>query len=328
MKTAVAILNWNGLSLLTKFLPSVVDNTPNDIDIYIIDNGSSDNSVGFVKRNFNNIKIIDLEMNYGYAHGYNLAIKKIDADIICLLNNDVEVSANWTYPILELFKLEKNTAIVQPKLLDYNNKNMFDYAGAAGGFLDKFGYPYCRGRIHDVIEKDIGQYDDISKIFWACGACFFIRKEVFDSVRGFDSDFWAHMEEIDLCWRVQNLGYDVKYHYKSEVYHLNGGTLNKESHKKTYLNFRNQLYMLAKNYKGNLFMLLLFKFFIDLIVSVFYLLTKGVKHSLAIFTGYISFYKRLNHLIGLRKNLNRKIKHYSTYSIIFYFIGLKRLKKV
>ena len=328
MKTAIAILNWNGLSLLTKFLPSVVNNTPNDIDIYVVDNGSSDDSVEFVKNNYNNIKIIPLEKNHGFAEGYNLAIKKIDADIICLLNNDVEVSANWTHPVLELFELEKNTAIIQPKLLDYNNKNMFDYAGAAGGFLDKFGYPYCRRRIHNSIEKDYGQYDDVSKIFWACGACFFIRKEIFELAKGFDSYFWAHMEEIDLCWRVQNLGYEVKYHYQSKVYHLNGGTLDKDDPKKTYLNFRNQLSMLTKNYKENLFILLFFKFFIDLIVSVFYLLTKGIKYSLAIFKAYISFYKKLNHLMILRKSLNKKIKHYSIYSIIFYFIGLKRLKKV
>ena len=204
MKTAVAILNWNGFSLLNKFLPSVIKNTPNNVDIYIIDNGSTDNSVNFIKTNFPSVKIINLDDNYGFAKGYNLGIKKINADIICLLNNDVEVTSNWIDPIIKLFKSEKNTAIIQPKLLDYNNRKMFDYAGAAGGFLDKFGYPYCRGRIYDNIESDDGQYDDISKIFWACGACFFIRKEIFELVNGFDENYWAHMEEIDLCWRTQN----------------------------------------------------------------------------------------------------------------------------
>ena len=178
MKTAVAILNWNGFNLLNKFLPSVIKNTPAKVDIYIIDNGSTDKSIDFISTYFPSVKIMNLDNNYGYAKGYNLGIKKIDADIICLLNNDVEVTANWTDPIIELFKSEKDTAIIQPKLLDYNNRKMFDYAGAAGGFLDKFGYPYCRGRIYNNIEVDDGQYDDISKIFWACGACFFIRKDI------------------------------------------------------------------------------------------------------------------------------------------------------
>ena len=328
MKTAVAILNWNGFNLLDKFLPSVIKNTPNNIDIYIIDNGSTDKSLDFTNTYFPSVKIIKLDKNYGFAKGYNLGVKKIDAEIICLLNNDVEVTANWIEQVIELFKAEKNTAIIQPKLLDYNNRKMFDYAGAAGGFLDKFGYPYCRGRIYNKIEADNGQYDDISKIFWACGACFFIRKEVVDLANGFDSTFWSHMEEIDLCWRIQNLGYQVKYHYKSKVYHLNAGTLKVSDSKKTYYNFRNQLYMLTKNYKGNLLLLLLFKLFIDLLISVFFLLTKGIKHTLAIYRAYISFYNRIKQLMILRKNLNREIVHYNIYSIIFYFLGLKRLKKV
>jgi len=328
MKTAVAILNWNGLDLLKKFLPSVVKNTPIDISIYVIDNGSTDNSIDFINTNFSSITTIALDKNYGFAQGYNLGLKKIDAEIICMLNNDVEVTPSWTEPVLELFKLEKNTAIIQPKLLNYNKKEMFDYAGGAGGYLDKFGYPYCRGRIYNKIETDNGQYDDISKIFWACGACFFIRKKVFDLAKGFDSNFWAHMEEIDLCWRIQNLGYQVKYHYESKVYHLNAGTLNVSDSNKTYYNFRNQLYMLTKNYRGNLFLLLFFKFFIDLLISVFFLLTRGIKHTLAIYRAYISFYKRIKQLLILRKNLNKEIIHYNIFSIIFYFIGLKRLKKV
>ena len=248
MNTAIAILNWNGLDLLKKFLPSVVKNTPTDINIYVIDNGSTDNSIDFINTNFSSITTIILDKNYGYAQGYNLGLKKIDAEIICMLNNDVEVKPGWTDPILEVFKTEKNTAIIQPKMLNYNDRKKFDYAGAAGGYLDKFGYPYCRGRLYNSIEIDNGQYDDVKEIFWACGACLFIRKKVFELANGFDNKFWAHMEEIDLCWRVQNLGYKIKYHYKSEVYHLNAGTLNINNPKKTYLNFRNQLYMLTKNY--------------------------------------------------------------------------------
>ena len=328
MKTAVAILNWNGLDLLKKFLPSVVKNTPIDISIYVIDNGSTDNSIDFINTNFSSITTIALDKNYGFAQGYNLGLKKIDAEIICMLNNDVEVSPSWTGPVLELFKLEKNTAIIQPKLLNYNKKEMFDYAGGAGGYLDKFGYPYCRGRIYNKIETDNGQYDDISKIFWACGACFFIRKEVFDLAKGFDSNFWAHMEEIDLCWRIQNLGYQVKYHYKSKVYHLNAGTLKVSDSKKTYYNFRNQLYMLTKNYKGNLFLLLFFKFFVDFIIALLFLITRGINHTIAIFRAYISFYKKLKQLMIIRKSLKQEISHYNAFSIVFYFIGLKKVKKV
>jgi len=328
MKTAVAILNWNGLDLLKKFLPSVVKNTPIDISIYVIDNGSTDNSIDFINTNFSSITTIALDKNYGFAQGYNLGLKKIDAEIICMLNNDVEVSPSWTDPVLELFKAEKNTAIIQPKLLNYNKKEMFDYAGGAGGYLDKFGYPYCRGRIYNKIEADNGQYDDIKEIFWACGACFFIRKKVFDLAKGFDCNFWAHMEEIDLCWRIQNLGYKVKYIYKSKVYHQNAGTLGQNSPKKTYLDFRNQLYMLTKNYTGNIFLLLFFKFFIDLLISVFFLLTRGIKHSAAIFHAYLSFYKQFKHLMIIRKETNRIIIHYNTFSIIFCFLGIKSFKKV
>lgn len=325
MNTAIAILNWNGLDLLKKFLPSVVKNTPTDINIYVIDNGSTDNSIDFINTNFSSITTIILDKNYGYAQGYNLGLKKIDAEIICMLNNDVEVKPGWTDPILEVFKTEKNTAIIQPKMLNYNDPKKFDYAGAAGGYLDKFGYPYCRGRLYNSIEIDKGQYDDVKEIFWACGACLFIRKKVFELANGFDNKFWAHMEEIDLCWRVQNLGYKIKYHYKSEVYHLNAGTLNINNPKKTYLNFRNQLYMLTKNYKDNIFVLLFFKFFIDSLVSVFFLITKGIKHTLAIFHAYLSFYKQLKHLIIIRNRTNRKVIHYNTFSIVFNFIGLKRL---
>lgn len=325
MKTAIAILNWNGIDLLKKFLPSVINKTPEQIDIYVIDNGSSDDSVKFIENTFSSIKIIKLDKNYGFAKGYNIGIQRIDAEIICLLNNDIEVTASWIDPVLELFKLEKNTAIIQPKLLNYNKQEKFDYAGAAGGFLDKFGYPYCRGRVYNSIETDNGQYNDVSEIFWACGACFFIRKKVFDLANGFDDKFWAHMEEIDLCWRVQNLGYKVKYHYKSEVYHLNAGTLNISNPKKTYFNFRNQLYMLTKNYKDNIFILLFFKFFIDIIISVFFLISKGTKHTIAIFHAYLSFYRQFKHLMIIRKGTERTVVHYNTFSIIFSFLDSKRL---
>jgi len=322
---SIIIPHLQGKKNLYECLESIQTNIP--YEIIIVDNNSKDNSVKNIKEKFPDIQVIHSEVNKGYAGGCNLGAQHAKGKYLLFLNDDTIINENAIDILFQMIVKDKNISAVQPKILNYYNKDQFDYAGASGGYIDYLGYPFSRGRIFNTIEKDVQQYNDKKKIFWASGTAFITKAEIFKKIGQFDEMLFAHMEEIDLCWRVQNLGYDVKYHYKSEVYHLNGGTLNKENHKKTYLNFRNQLYMLTKNYKDNLFVLLFFKFFIDLIVS-FYLLTKGIKHSLAIFTGYISFYKRLTHLIGLRKKLNRKIKHYSTYSIIFYFIGLKRLKKV
>ena len=208
MKLAVVILNWNGKTLLETFLPSVVKNSGN-ADIILVDNASTDTSVDFVKATFPSLKIIQHDQNYGFAEGYNKALKSIKADIYCLLNNDVEVTPNWLDPILNCFENEPNTAIIQPKLLDYKNKSYFEYAGAAGGFIDKFGYPYCRGRIFNTIVKDEGQYNDGTNIFWASGAAFFIRSNVYFELGGLDDSFFAHMEEIDLQWRFLLMGYKV-----------------------------------------------------------------------------------------------------------------------
>ena len=323
MNLGIVILNWNGKNLLKKFLHSVVEFTPKEHTIYIIDNGSDDGSIGYIQNNYNHIKIIKLNTNYGFARGYNIGLKDVKDEIICLLNNDIEVTENWTESILKQFKSEPNTAVIQPKLKDYNRKEYFDYAGAAGGFLDKYGYPYCRGRVFNKIEVDRLQYDEISDIFWACGACFFIRKNIFSKLNGFDENFWAHMEEIDLCWRIKNDGYKISFNHNSIVYHANGSSLNKSDPKKTFLNFRNKLFMITKNSKNNLFLILLEKFFIDLIVSFFILLTKGFNHFIAIIKAYLSFYKHINLLIEFRTKQKRKIKHYNIRSIIVKYLWLK-----
>ena len=324
MSLGVVILNWNGENLIKKFLPSVIKHTPNIHNIYLIDNGSNDDSVEFIRSNFNRVKIIQLDKNYGFAKGYNIGLKNIDDDILCLLNNDVEVSENWTEEILKQFAAEPNTAVIQPKLKDYYNKSNFDYAGAAGGFLDKYGYPYCNGRIYNNVEVDKNQYDKTREIFWACGACFFIRNNIFKKFGGFDDVYWAHFEEIDLCWRLQNHGFKIRFNAKSIVYHANGGTLNHNNPNKTYLNYRNMLFTITKNSKDNLFFLLIEKFFIDLIIAVYTLFNKGIMHFVAIIKAYLSFYKHINLLIKFRKNNKREIKHYKIRSIICEYLFYKR----
>ena len=254
MKIAVVILNWNGIELLKKFLPSVMAHSK-EATIYVADNASTDDSVDFVKLNYPEIIVIQNSQNGGYAKGYNDALKHIDEDLFCLLNNDIKVTENWLSPILSEFNKNNKTAIIQPKILDYKNPDYFEYAGAAGGYIDKYAYPYCRGRIFNTIEKDHQQYNDYKTIFWASGACLFIRKSVFQSLNGFDASFFAHMEEIDLCWRAYNLNYETKYIGDSIVFHVGGATLQNTNPKKTYLNFRNSIYTLTKNASGNIFFL-------------------------------------------------------------------------
>ena len=323
MNLGIVILNWNGIKLLEKFIPPLLKYTPEQHKIYVIDNGSTDDSIEFIKKH-KRIKIIKLDCNYGFAKGYNLGLRDVKEDILCLLNNDVEVTKNWTKSILKQFKEEADTAVIQPKLKNYFDKYEFDYAGAAGGFLDKYGYPYCNGRIYNKIEKDFNQYDKLSDIFWACGACFFIRKNIFESHNGFDENFWAHMEEIDLCWRIQNSKFKIRFNHNSEVFHANAASLKQTNPKKTYLNFRNQLFMITKNSKNNLFFLLIEKFIIDAIVSIYLLFDKGFNHFIAIIKAYVSFYKHINLLIGFRKKNKRHLKHYQTRSIIFKYLFHKR----
>lgn len=327
MKVAIVILNWNGKKLLEQFLPSVIEYSE-QATIYVADNASSDDSIEFVLENFPSVKIIKNTENGGYAKGYNDALKDLNEEILCLLNNDIEVTKDWLLPILGTFEKEPNTAIIQPKILDYKQKDYFEYAGAGGGFIDKFGYPYCRGRIFNTIEKDLGQYNDIEDIFWASGACLFIRNHVFKKLNAFDENFFAHMEEIDLCWRAKNLGHNVKYVGKSEVYHVGGATLSNSNPKKTYLNFRNSLFALTKNAKGNLFLLILTRLILDGVAGVKFLLEFKLKHITAIIRAHYSFYSHLSVLLKQRKSLEKRKKYYIITSIILnYYVYKNRLYK-
>ena len=289
MKIAVVILNWNGIQLLEQFLPSVVKYSP-EATIYVADNASTDDSISFVKANFPSVKIIKNESNLGFAGGYNEALKHIDAEIYALVNSDIEVTENWLQPIIETFENEPKTAIIQPKILDFKRKEYFEYAGAAGGFIDEYGYPYCRGRIFETLEKDNGQYNDNCEIFWASGACFFIRSSVYKELNGFDADFFAHQEEIDLCWRAFNKGYKIKYISESVVYHVGGATLQQGNPKKTFLNFRNSLLMLTKNFqKINYYRILFMRMILDGIAGIQFLMKGKFNHFIGDFKSPLFF---------------------------------------
>ncbi len=327
MNLAIVILNWNGKQLLEQFVPSIV-NYSKEATVYVADNASTDDSVSFIKRKFPSVKIIQNSINGGYAKGYNDALKNLDEDIFCLINSDVEVTKNWLAPIIETFTKEPNTAIIQPKLLDYKQKEFFEYAGAAGGFIDKFGYPYCRGRIFNTIEKDLGQYNENADIFWASGACLFIRKKVFNELNGFDESFFAHMEEIDLCWRAKNMRYNVTYVGQSEIYHVGGATLSNTNPQKTYLNFRNSLYTLTKNAKGNLFLLIFIRLVLDGVAAVKFLFEFKLKHIASIIHAHFSFYRHLKTLLKQRKAFKNKQKYYNETSIVlnYYVHNYKHYK--
>ena len=323
MNIAVVILNWNGTALLEQFLPSVVSYSPG-ATIYVADNASTDDSVAFVKANYPEVKIIQNKENGGYAKGYNDALQHIEEDIYCLLNSDIEVTPNWLNPIIDTFNTDSETAIIQPKILDYKDKTKFEYAGAAGGFIDKYGYPYCRGRLFDTIEEDNNQYQNAS-IFWASGACFFIRKSTFRALQGFDETFFAHMEEIDLCWRAFNLNYNTKYIGDSTVYHVGGATLNASNPKKTYLNFRNSLFAITKNAKGNLPILIFTRLILDGVAAAKFLFSLKFKHVFAILKAHLSFYRHLNSLLKTRKQSPQKVGYFTNKSVVWsYFVDKKR----
>lgn len=318
MKIAVVILNWNGEKLLEQFLPSIVKQSP-EAEIYLADNASTDDSISFVKAFFPIVKIIKNESNLGFADGYNQALKSVDADIFALVNSDIEVTENWLKPIIETFEKEPRTAIIQPKILDYKRKEHFEYAGAAGGFIDKYGYPYCRGRIFDTIEKDNGQYNDNCEILWASGACFFIRSSVYKELNGFDGDFFAHQEEIDLCWRSFNNGYTVKYISQSVVYHVGGATLHQGNPKKTFLNFRNSLLMLTKNLpRKNMYWILFCRLILDGIAGIQFLFQGKFKHLAAILEAHFAFYSLFTTHIKKRGS-HQFSNYYKTKSIVYFY---------
>ncbi len=297
MKTAIVILNYNGEAHLRRFLPSVVEHNPGDVDIIVADNASTDGSADFLRLEYPDIELIELPKNYGFAGGYNEALKQVNADIYVLLNSDVQTTKGWLDPLLKIMEERPDVTACQPKIRAVENPKHFEYAGAAGGFLDKNGYPFCRGRIFDYTERDIGQHDDEREVFWASGACLLIRSHSFHEAEGFDETLFAHMEEIDLCWRLKNQGHQIYCFPQSIVYHLGGGTLSSTNPRKTYLNFRNNLSVIVKNdYKGSLFQKILKRMIFDGAAAVYMLITSGPKHSLAVLRAHLSFYSNLNRL--------------------------------
>ncbi|CAM4151138.1 glycosyltransferase family 2 protein [Flavobacterium antarcticum] len=320
MKVAVVILNWNGAELLQQFMPTIIAYSREAI-IYVADNASTDDSIQVLQTEFPEIQIIQNTANFGFAKGYNEALKNLDADVYALVNSDIEVTPNWLQPIIETFKNEKETAIIQPKILDFKNKSKFEYAGAAGGFIDSFGYPFCRGRIFDTVEEDFGQYNDAVEIFWASGACFFIRSEVFHRLNGFDDSFFAHQEEVDLCWRAFNNNYTTKFIPDSVVYHVGGATLQHGNPRKTFLNFRNSLLMLTKNLPKNiLFTTLIMRMLLDGIAGFQFIFQGKFKHFGAILNAHYSFYLNFRSSYKKRDVVQRK-NYYKTKSVVYrYFI--------
>lgn len=308
VQVAVVILNWNGVSFLEKFLPNVLLCTGNDAEVIVADNGSTDNSVAFMQEHFPEVRLILNNQNFGYAEGYNVALSQIDADYYVLLNSDVEVTPNWISPIINLMETDDSIAACQPKLLAYNNRQELEYAGAGGGFIDKLGYPFCRGRLFQTLEQDNGQYDDIREIFWASGACMFVRASVFWKAEGLDKDFFAHMEEIDFCWRVKNLGYRIMYCGKSTIYHVGGGSLPKSAARKTYLNIRNNLMMLYKNLPDENLKITFFKrFFLDGVAAIHFFLTSGsFKNCWAVARAHVHFLQKKKHLKKYRQRAKRQ----------------------
>lgn len=326
---AIAIINWNGKHLLEQFLPSITDYS-GDATVYIIDNASSDDSIPFIESNYPKVKTVVLDDNYGYAGGYNKGITHISEPIICCLNNDVEVTNAWLDPIIDSFNRDDNCAIMQPKILDYKNRASFEYAGAAGGFVDKYGYPFCRGRLFNAIEQDNGQYNDEREIFWASGACLFIKKEVFTDLNGFDADFFAHIEEIDLCWRAYNTGFKIKYNGNSHVYHVGGSTLKNSNPQKTFLNFRNSLYALLKNTPSPT-RLIFMRLLLDGIAGIRFLVHLQPGHFLAIIKAHLSFYKNFSKMQSKRNYTDNKRSNYFkiTSAVWLYFVlRIKVLKEL
>lgn len=325
MKVAVVILNWNGRDLLEKFLPPVVKFS-GEATVYVADNASTDGSVNFIAENFPTVKILRNKTNGGYARGYNEALQHLSEDIFVLLNSDVAVTEGWLQPVLSVFRTNPAVAAAQPKILDYHNRQYFEYAGAAGGFLDSFGYPYCRGRIFNTVERDRGQYDGVAEIFWASGACLFVRRDAFWKAGALDTDYFAHQEEIDLCWRLRAQGGQVVCVGGASVYHVGGATLASQNPKKTFYNFRNSLLNLLKNVHGPAAYTAIFiRLVLDGAAGIQFLLQGKPAHFLAILRAHGSFYGLFFSFLPKRKKYASKLVYFKTKSIVFqYFIKKKR----
>ena len=336
IKTSVVILNWNGKQYLKQFLPSVIKHTDKiDTEIVVADNGSTDDSLVFLKAEFPNIRLIELEKNYGFSEGYNKALEQIEANYYILLNSDIEVSKNWIQAMTDVLDKDMNVAAVMPKIRSFHEKEKFEYAGAAGGFIDQYGYPFCRGRILNKIEKDEGQYDQLTEVFWATGACMAIRAELFHKIGRFDGFFFAHMEEIDLCWRLKNKGYKIMFTPDSSVFHVGGGTLPNEHPYKLFLNFRNNLILLYKNLpQKKLVPILFYRMILDGIAALKYLLNLKPKHFYAVLKAHFSFYRSIRKYREFRKINHIQNKTYPSQvfksSMIFnyYLKGKKKFSQL
>ena len=324
MNLAIVILNYNGKALLEQFLPSVLEYSQ-QATVYVADNASTDGSVAYIKKHFSKVQLIINTQNEGYAKGYNDALAHLKEDVFVLLNSDVEVTQGWLTPIIEAFKATLNLVAVQPKILDYKNKDYFEYAGAGGGYIDALGYPYCRGRIFNNLEKDTGQYNDSRQIFWASGACLALKKEAFIKAGGFDEDLFAHQEEIDLCWRMQQQGGIIHYTGGSTVYHLGGATLAVENPKKTFYNFRNSLLVMLKNNNHAAVWAILFtRMLLDALAAWQFLVSGKPSHFFAVFKAHLSFYSLTPKFIKKRNKHAKKIAYYQIKSIVWmYFIRKK-----
>ena len=316
---AIVILNWNGKDLLKRFLPSLVRHS-GGAELIVADNASSDDSIAFLREHYPSVRIIENPTNLGFAGGYNAALKEVDAEFFCLLNSDVEVTAGWLEPVMSLFGTHHEIGIIQPKIKDLNRPGHFEYAGAAGGFIDYFGYPFCRGRIFQHLEADEGQYDDVREIFWATGACMFIRNRVFWELGGFDPDYFAHQEEVDLCWRAHNHGYKVYYTGASEVFHMGGSTLSNMDPRKTFLNFRNSLFSITKNLPGKKALpIVLSRLVLDGVAALRFVWQLRLSHAWAVLRAHLSYYRHFARTLRKRERVRFEEKYYATTSIVWSY---------
>lgn len=335
MKVALVILNWNGKHWLEKFLPSLIELSPG-AEVVVADNNSSDDSVAFLNENFPEVSQVHNTENYGYAGGYNEALKQVEAELFVLVNSDIEVSPNWLEPLVKAFENNPKLGAAQPKIRSQQNKAFFEYAGASGGYIDRWGYPFCRGRMFDHLEKDSGQYNQQQEIFWATGACMAVRAEAFWKAGGLDADFFAHMEEIDLCWRLKHLHYSIQVIPESMVYHVGGGTLDALNPKKTYLNFRNGLFLIYKNLPSSiLWPTLLGRMILDGIAALKFIFEGKFKHFSAVFKAHMHFYKAIGSLKKKRKAIASPLNFKTDATVYpksivraFFLAGKKRFSEL
>lgn len=331
-RVGIAILNWNGERFLRQFLPGVLTHSRADADVYVIDNDSKDGSIALLRESFPEVIVVRLDTNYGFAGGYNKGLVHIPNEIVVLLNSDVEVTKGWIEPVIRFMDRTPSMVACQPKILDFHKKEWFEYAGAAGGYLDKDGFAFCAGRIFYQFEQDLGQYDTDTEVFWASGASLFIRRAAYMEVGGLDEDFFAHMEEIDLCWRLKNRGYKIGACRSSTVYHYGGGTLDRMNPFKTYLNFRNNLFLLIKNHRSNpLFPRLLRRMILDGIAALRFITEGNFHYFLAVLRAHFAVYGQLRSML-MKRRAEEPFTHrpnlaglYKQSIIKHFFIRKKRL---